>query len=167
MKSESPIFCIDTNVFVLFYRFYPRTIAPDLWDNLETLFSEGRIISHKIVFDEICHDLKNPDEIAKWIIPKESYFEPINQRQTILLPEILRFSPNLIDYNREREQADPWLIAMMIEKNELNDNCSYIMVSNESKNSPKKVPAACKNFNIECIDLIEFFEINNWKLNIK
>ena len=43
----------------------------------------------------------------------------------------------------------------------------YIMVSFENINSPNKLPAACKHYNIRHISMFEFFKVNKREFNIK
>ena len=121
-------------------------------------------------FDEICHNGSSQDSLAKWLTPKRKWFAETTERQLMFLPDILKNFPKLIDPKREREQADPWLIAMLIEEMEntglFGENSNYVLVSNENKNSTVKLPAACEKYNIQCIDMFKFFERNNWKFNI-
>lgn len=169
MKSDR-IYCIDTNIFIWIHRYYPKSVFPDLWDELDKLFSQGKIISHATVFDEICHSKKNKDELAKWITTKQKYFREITQRQLELLPDIVKNFPKLIDPKSEKEQADPWLIAMLVEYMEesglFGNNSSYVLVCGENRASTVKLPAACRHYNIIEMNLIEFFQDNNWTFRI-
>lgn len=76
----------------------------------------------------------------------KSAFRPVSQRQMDLLPDILNHFPKLIDEQAEKEQADPYLIAMLIEIMEergmFGASSDYIIVSTESERSPHKLPAA-------------------------
>ena len=42
-----------------------------LWEHLETMMESGNIISHRLVFNEINSNSKNPDFITKWIANKK------------------------------------------------------------------------------------------------
>jgi len=171
VNSDKFTYCFDANILIAFYHAYPFSLCPDLWQNLDELFNAGRIFSHHIVFQEICHDKKKPDDLAKWLAPKERWFFPITQRQVQVLPEILKIFPRLIDSNREKEQADPWLIALLIEKTEsiglFPGRSDYIFICNENKNSTIRLPAACRHYDIVCKSGLEFFQLNNWTLSIK
>jgi len=170
VKYDNIKYCFDANILIVFHRFYPIELVPDLWSRLEELFHKKMIISHEIVFNEICHDKKKPDTLAKWVLPKRTNFIDTSDFQIKQLPDILKNFPKLIDPNQEKEQADPWLIAMIIElKNNLemfSPDVEYILVSNENKNSTFKLPAACKYYGIDCINMFDFFQHNDWKFSI-
>lgn len=150
------------------HRFYPQSLVQGLWTKLDDLFNENKVISHEIVFNEICHDEKKLDELGKWVKPKERYFKRVTQRQTELLLDILKNFPKLIDHKSTKDQADPWLIALLLEERELlqNQGKNFLMVCNESKNSPDKIPAACKHYSIQVLGLTEFIQYNDWKIAV-
>jgi len=164
-------FCIDTSVFITMHRYYPKWMIPDLWIYLEDLFKDKKIISHKIVYDEIVPKKQNKDKLANWIkIFKPNFISP-SQRQFDLIPDILKKFPKLIDAQSEKEQADPWLIAMLIEIMEndgmFGDQSDYIMVTTESERSTIKLPAACKHYMIRHMNLFEFFKFNTFEFIVK
>lgn len=169
MKSNNDIFCIDANIFIFIYKSYPESLVKGLWDRFDKLFKDRQLISHHLVYEEICHDKKKPDDLAKWLKNKERYFKRITQRQTEFIPDILTNYPKLIDHESTKNQADPWILAMIIEEREIigNQTKNYIVISNESKTSPNKIPAACAHYKIRHLNLIEFMDYNNWEFAIK
>ena len=108
--------------------------------------------------------------LAKWITDKKKYFADYSQRQLELAPEIIKNFPKLIDPKSEREQADPWLIAMLVEQMEstglFGSDSSYVLVSGENRASTVKLPAACRYYDIVEMNLIEFFQDNGWTFKI-
>jgi hypothetical protein len=169
MKSHNNVvYCFDSSAFITLHRFYSHDFIPDLWNQLEVLIYNGNLISHEIVLNEIDHDIKKQDRLTKWVLKHSIVFRPISQRQMNLLPEILQQFPKLIDYHSEKEQADSYLIAMLIELNEENDAFinEYVLVSTENKRSPEKIPAACTHFRIRHMDLHEFFIANSFKFSM-
>ncbi|MBL7846382.1 MAG: DUF4411 family protein [Cyclobacteriaceae bacterium] len=169
MKSSNDIFCIDANIFIFIYKNYPESLIKGLWDRFDSLFKDGQLISHHIVYEEICHDKKKPDELAKWLKNKERYFKKISQRQTEFVPDILKNFPKLINPDSTKDQADPWIIAMIMEEKEIigNQTNNYIIISNESKTSPNKIPAACSYYDIRHLNLVEFFNYNYWEFAVR
>lgn len=135
---------------------------PDLWRHLEDLFSDGILISHIIVYDEIVPKQGNKDPLAKWITPFKSSFQEITQEQLDLLPDILSKFPKLVNEDSEKDQADPYLIAMLVAKmNNLGifgKESNYVIVSAESERSSIKIPAACRHYNIRHMNLNQFFD---------
>lgn len=169
MKSDKDIiFCVDTSALVTMHRFYPRSVIPDLWHELEKLFKNKNVISHEFVFDEIVPENGEKDELGKMISKYKSNFKGITKRQAQLVPEILLKYPKLIDPDIIKDQADPWLIAMLKEIKEglFEDQSEYVLVSTESEKKQTKIPAACKYYNLKHMNLFQFFEANRWKLRI-
>ncbi len=116
MKSDvREIYCIDASAFITMHRFYPARIIPDLWSHLDKLFKRNKILSHQIVFDEIVPKSGEKDELAQWLNSYRSNFISTSQRQVELVPDILNKFPKLIDPESEKDQADPWMVAMLIE----------------------------------------------------
>lgn len=161
--NKQKLYCFDTSAFVTLSRTNEKVIEvpPSLWDHLEGMMQDGTLISHSLVFDEIISKSKNPDFIAKWIEGKKQYFLERTPVQISTVSEIVHQFPDLIDPAREHEQADPWLIALAIEKSQelkLFDFNISIVVSQENPNSSKKIPAVCKYFGIQHEFLREFFD---------
>ncbi len=162
-RKLKKIYCFDTSAFLALSRTNEKVIRIDdaIWKHLEKMMRAGEVISHRIVYNEIISGTKNPPFIIRWIKDKRNYFFPKSDNQIMHIEEIVRQFPDLIDYGRESEQADPWLIALAIEKskeNNLFEVCVSVVVSQENQNSSKKIPAACKHFHIGHCSLREFFD---------
>lgn len=169
-QNRSLIFCLDTSAFVDINRYLVRLI-PQLYPELDKLFNGGRLISHKIVFQEITTRSKKPDSLTKWVLPKEAFFKDISLQQTLLVAEIVQKFPTLIHYNKEKDDADPWLIALVIEQRSMPDLFSslqdFAIVSTESTFIPNRLPAVCKHYSIKHFDLPDFFKANGWSINLQ
>lgn len=169
-QNQRLIFCFDTSAFVDIHRHLVRLI-PQLYPELDKLFNSGRLISHKIVFEEITTGSKKPDSLTKWIRPKEAFFKNISLQQALLVSEIVQKFPTLIHYNKEKDDADPWLIALVIEQRSKPDMFSslqdFAIVSNESSLTANRLPAVCKHYSIKHFDLPDFFKANGWSINLQ
>jgi hypothetical protein len=165
-KKKKNIYCFDSSSLIVLGMVHTQVmeIPKALWSRLDSSFTAGEIISHRLVFDEISSNAKNPDFIARWIADKKSYFLGKTPMQVELVVDIIKAFPKLIDYQSEHEQADPWLIALAMEKSKEN-TLFYInllsVVTQESPRSSQKIPAACKHFGIQCKSLKDFFKNNN------
>ncbi|MGA8848198.1 MAG: DUF4411 family protein [Dehalococcoidia bacterium] len=169
-RNRSLIFCFDTSAFVDIHRYLVRLI-PQLYPELDKLFNSGRLISHKIVFQEITTRSKEPDSLTKWILPKEAFFKDISLQQTLLVSEIIQQFPTLIHYNKEKDDADPWLIAMVIEQRSMpylfSSLQNFAIVSTESTLIPNRLPAVCEYYSIKHLDLPGFFKANGWSISLQ
>lgn len=172
MKSDvREIYCVDASAFITMHRFYPIRIIPDLWYLLDNLFNRKKILSHQIVFDEIVPKTGKKDELAQWLNNYRSNFISTTPKQLELVPDVLRNFPKLIDAESEKNQADPWLVAMLVEIMEQNgmfgDQSAYVMVTTESERKTTKLPTACRHYNIRHMNLFEFFEANEFEFIVK
>ena len=168
MKSEiSNIYCVDSSALITVNRYYPSRLIPDLWKHLDELFKKKRVLSHDIVYDEIVPSSGAKDEIGKLIAKHKSSFLPITNRQGQLALQILANFPGLIDPRSKKEEADPWIIALVIERMEelslFGKDSDFVIVSAESEKSSTKIPAVCKHFKVRHMNLFEFFEDNDWE----
>lgn len=172
MKSEtSNIYCFDSSALIWINRYYPSRLINDLWKQLEELFKKKRIISHDMVYNEIVPATGTKDEIAKLISKYKSSFLPITNVQGQLALQILTAFPRLIDANLKKDQADPWIIALVIEKMReetlFGKDADYVVVSTEKSESNTKIPAVCKHFKVRHMNLFEFFEDNGWEFSMR
>jgi len=170
MNSDAEkIYVIDTSILIDIRRHYP---IPDLWKEIENLFKSNRIISHDYVYEEIIpQKLDGVDGFTEMVSRYKKQFFSTTQRQIDLVAEIIQKFPGLIDHNSIKNQADPYLVAIAVELSEkpqdLFKKKEYVIVTNESKKKPMKIPAVCNKYKIRCINLFEFFGENGIVLTIK
>ena len=160
------IYCVDTSSFIEMKESYPKDIFPNLWENIEKLCKNGRLIDPDEVKKEI---EKGDDDLKRWIKRKNinKIFIESDESQFKHVKKILKDHNFLAKPGKDGPNADPWLIALAIEKmNEQQENLfkdEYIVVTEESKVRNDRIPYVCKAYNIECINLIEFFRSEGWK----
>ncbi|MBN3035665.1 MAG: DUF4411 family protein, partial [Bacteroidales bacterium] len=146
MPETEKIYCIDTSVFLHLHLIHKMIPIDSVWIELDKLFASGKILSHEYVFDKFFSESSKRDFIQKWIEDKKKYFLSITDRQFELVNVILKEIPDLIDPEKEKNEADPWLIALAIELKEdpsLFAEKEIVVVSQEKMTSPKRIPAAC------------------------
>jgi len=163
------VYCIDTSSLIEMKDRYPIDVFIDLLPKMEKLIEGGRLIAPVEVKREI---EQGDDELKKWVKGKKRLFVKPDARQIKKVKEILGKHPYLAKSEEvSASNADPWLIALAIVKNEeekenLFSNSKYVIVTEESKTNPQKIPAVCRNYNIECINLLEFFRRVGWRFRI-
>ena len=170
MNDATKIYCVDSSAFFHLYYIHKLISINNVWSELDRLFEDGKIISHEYVFDEFYSESSKRDFIQKWIEDKKKYFRTITGKQFDLVNSILEKFPDLIDPEKEKNQADPWLIALAIELKEdssLFGKKEIIVVSQEKISSPKRIPAACKYFKVDHMNLEDFFKDNGWSFGLK
>jgi ribosomal protein S8 len=140
-------------------------------------YQEKRLIAPIEVKKEI---EKGDDKLKNWVRSKKrnKMFIKPDSSQVEKVKEILsRFGFLSKSEKPDELSADPWLIALAAKNNEEEDKknplfqreCNYIykknyiVVTEESKRKPEKIPAVCNEIGIECINLIEMLEREKWE----
>lgn len=148
---------IDSSALIRIFRFYPAQLRTQIWDKLANMFNSGELVSHRLVYDEITTNSKNQDMLSKSITPYRDSFQTLQFEQSIIVRDIIMKFPALIDPSREKDQADPWLIALVVLNKNLNPNQKYFIVSEESESKPNKIPSVCRHYKIEHLNLENFY----------
>lgn len=167
-ESKTKIYCFDSSVFIAINRVNTYFPIPDVWEEVDKLFQTGRLISHIYVYNEFHPDCQKPDFLGKWIKSRKRYFIQETEKQIYFVRQLLEKYERFIDPGKEKNEADPWVIALVMEKNEENSlfrqSKEYIVVSRENTRSAIKIPAVCKTFSVPHLTWEEFLADNNWRL---
>lgn len=170
--SRNALYIIDTSSLIDMNLHYPMSTFKSVWRRVEELIIEGRLVSSVVVFDEI---IRKDDTIKQWA---DRYNDMLFQESTQYVLEqvgvILKKFPKLINPNSESEQADPFLIAMALDKKDgpqqtLIDYDVCIVTEEkmprfQGKRSKKiKIPEVCQSFNIPCISLVDMIVKEGWE----
>lgn len=153
-------YCIDTSALIDLKRHYPRNepAFKAIWDEIETLIAEGNMLTVKIVEKEIEKYQGKNDPLKKWIQKhKTKFIVPIDADIWNVGTEIISKYPELLDKKKMMngdEEADPFLIALAYVK-----GCTII--TQESKTNPIKIPTIASKYDIKCINLFEFFNVQD------
>ncbi len=171
MKMEKqdrlfPIFryCIDTSTLIYLTRYpgYPREIFPAIWEKLESIVKGDELISHIDVYKEI---EKRKDTIYQWCKQNKKMFKDIDNYQTQKFHQIegkYDFVYWKTKMKKDESWADPLLIALSIcEKT----NKAPIIIVTDEKNAENHIPYIANYFNIQCLNLIDFFKKIGIKFN--
>lgn len=175
MGAESEkrvVYIFDTSAFLALYRQHTQVfeLPKAVWNKLSAMMTDGSVISHSFVYAEVVNEkAENPDMITQWLIPRKNAFMKDSFDEALLVSDIIDKFPKLIDPNSEKEQADPWIIAQAIllgKQTDLFSEIEYKIVTQEKKTSSKKIPAACKAYKLESLNLKDFFDEIGMTLNV-
>ncbi len=149
-----PIYCIDTSALINLSPqwnkdVYRRDVFPTIWEKLESMIKNEKLISSREVYNEI---KKRDDAISKWCDDNKKMFKDIDECQEERLKNIgKKYDVVYWDTLRKKEiWADPWLVALSI--------CEDAIIVTDEKNTPNRIPGIAGYFNRQCINLIDFFK---------
>ena len=153
------IYCIDTSSLINLMPpwkkdVYRRDVLPVIWEKLESMIKNEKLISPLEVYEEI---KIGQDEIYKWCKNNKKMFSDIDdcQRQKFQNVE-KQYDKNYWgnEINKPR-WADPWVIALSI--------CEEAIIVADEKNTQNRIPFIAVKFSRECLGLLDFFK----KIGIK
>jgi hypothetical protein len=153
LKLEIPQTCrysLDTNSFVTSWqRTYPPDLFQPVWDHLDRLIHEERVIASSLVLLELG---RKADEIHEWAKEREDGFIDLIEPLQNHVREIERRFPKLL--KAQRNTADPFVIGTaLLTKPHL------FVVTEEGRgtgteNRPN-IPFVCNALGVECRSFVE------------
>ena len=163
-------YVIDSSSLIELNRRYPIDVFPTLWKNVETLIEKGFLISHKEVRKEILVFLGRDESLKKWVEKQKKFLKELDEKQMEIVKEILKKYPSLAKSDNETAAADPFVIALAVEMGSDPQKTLFqtvkgrIIVTEEKLRGTKvKIPFVCKDYHIECINIIEMCRVERWK----
>ena len=118
------------------YNMSKKTFS-NIWETLDKLVEEGRLISSKEILDEL-----KDDDIEEWGKNHKEAFLSLSKEIQEKVTEILGQYPNMIKITTKgNSNGDPFLIATAIVE-------GGVIVTNEKKNGDK-IPVVCEKMGIE------------------
>ncbi len=154
-----PCYTIDTGSLIKMFRddsVYSKKHFKSLWENVSKLFSEGVIISHIEVFEEI----KNggiDDDLFIWAKANKGFFLDYDiPKETNVIADIGEKFMSFSHQKKEKSaHADPWLVAQAKSQ-------GLTVITEEAKTGGEKIPKVCQEFGVDCIDLLGLIKKYNW-----
>jgi hypothetical protein len=150
-------YAVDNDVLITLMRYHPidKPAYQAIWGEIEALIKQKDIFSSMVVYDDIMRYLGKDDRLKKWAKShKKSFFIPTGQEVFKIAQDVARNFPDLLDKKKLQTgepDADPFLIALA--KSE-----GAIIITQERKDLPNKIPMVASHYGLKSIDLYEFFE---------
>ena len=153
------LYVIDTSAWINLKNVYPEEIFPSMWRKIDNLISEKRVLSPRIVRDEID---RGDDKLTKWVKTHSHIF--VNTDNLIpQVQKILREHPTLIKRDAKYEDADPHVIALAAShKNDI-DGLSPIIVTEENQERTSGIPYVAQDKGISSHKLLEMIQREGWR----
>ena len=151
------IYSIDTSSIIHgWYRYYPPDVFLAVWQELDSIILDGRLIAT----EEVLHELeKQDDDVYKWAKQRSQLFIPLDIPIQRAGASIINAHPRLVDNRRNRSAADPFVIALA----QIED-ATVVTGENPTNNAEKpNIPDVCRAMNIPCINLLQLIRLEGWK----
>ena len=150
------IYCIDTSALIAaWYERYKPNRFPKLWEQIDQLIADGRLVSSIMVLDECSR--KSP-ELHAWLKEREAMFLFPDQAIQKRVDHIVNTYKGLVSQGKQRFAADPFLIATA-------EVHGYTVITEETgPTSLGKIPGVCNALNVRSMNLMELFDAEDWTL---
>lgn len=163
--SSDNLYIIDTSSLVNLAKWNPHDMYVSVWQNVESLVSDGRLIAPQAVMDEVSI---GSDQLAKWARNHKGMFRLLSNSQIAQASKILGDYPALVDPDKETADADPFVVALALDRNPrptlAEVGRARVVVCDETLRGRKiKIPFVCSRYGLNCISVLEMFRTEGWR----
>ena len=137
-------------------RYYPVDHFPGLWERVDDLINDGRLI----ISEEVWEEAQTKDAVVKaWCVPrKAAIVVPTDATVVEEVQRVLADHQRLVMNFKGRNRADPFVIAVASVRN-------AVVVTGEgsdgTENKPK-IPFVCQRLGIECVKFVDVIRLEGW-----
>lgn len=129
---------------------YRRSVYNTLWQNIDALLKSKDIVICSEIKDEV-----EDEELKLWLQMNGCEVLELDPVIQIYVSKIVNEHPNLLNFTNMKSSGDVFLIATAMK-------FGIAVITEENKNSPKKIPKICEAYNISCYNLTELAEKEGW-----
>ena len=148
MKESPYMFIIDTSAMLSQKgdEMFRRNVLKSQWESLDEMVRTGKIVTCSEIKDEV-----QDESIKDWMENCSMIVLPLDAEVQGLVKTVVKTNKDLVDFKANKSSGDAFLIATAMKYR-------LTVITNENKNSNKKIPYTCQLLNIPCLNIIEFFE---------
>jgi hypothetical protein len=154
------MYVFDTNVFYALGHYYPSRF-PSVWARLEDLINDGAMQSVKEVLREIEGNCPF-ESIEGWAKTHRAIFKPPSEQEMQFVASLFQKKQYQGFVKRQNilkglPVADPFVIAA----GKISGGRVVTLESQTAEGA--RIPAACRDYGVKCIDLEQFLERESLK----
>ena len=151
-------YVVDASIWIRIWRNHPPDIFVSLWEKLDAAVAAGDLVSP----DEVLQELqRGEDTLAEVLRSRTRLFLPLDDAQMLAVADVVQKCHGLVNEEAERGRADPFVVALARVRH-------GTVVSGErprrTATSPFKIPDACSQYGIPCIDWFQFLREMGWQM---
>ena len=161
------VYCIDASSLIECNRRYPESNFPGVWERLRELSEGERLITSRQVLREL---EQRPDEVTQWVKDNKAMVRPATPEELSKAKEIECTFPGLVDYDKQTEDADPFVIALALVEaaraQARGRTVEHLVVSEELPAKPggrPKIPDVCAHYGLRCVKLLQLIQEEQWQ----
>jgi len=123
-----------------------RIVNKSMWEFIDSLISEQAIVTCSEILEEI-----KDDDLAEWWRNLGGGIIPVDDDIQNNVVKVVTQQPDIIDFKQVKSSGDAFLIATAMKYN-------LIIITEESKASPKKIPKIAELLGFESVNVVELCE---------
>jgi len=152
-------YVFDSDSLINLFRHYYPGRFPSLWEKFHALFTAGKLISVREVFNEIG---SSEDSLAIWSKEKKkTLFTEPSIEELEFVGEIFKVQHfQAMIRKQERLKGKPVADPFVIARAKITGAC--VVTQEKKTKNAAKIPNVCDHFGIPCINLEGFMEKENW-----
>jgi hypothetical protein len=158
------IYCVDASSLIAMKRVYPRKSLGALWELIEKLVDDGRLIAPHEVLREVG---KVEDDLKDWAKKRAAIFVPIDNEQGDALKQIQRSFPTINDAAKEGPHADPWCVALSLVRMRKGEDIWLINEEKQTITRSEKIPYVCDHFKIQWERILQVPALEGLEFTLK
>ncbi len=114
-----------------------------------------------VIIDEVFQELnKKDDGASRWVKDRGEMIVPIDAEIQDHLVHIMSKYSRLVDSKKNRSVGDPWVIALARSR-----GLTVVTAEKPTGTLAKpKIPDVCKDLGIDCIEVVDFFREQGWRV---
>ena len=158
MTPVSSVYCIDSSSIIhAWRRAYPPNIFSTLWQKIDHLIDDGRLVASV----EVLHELKKKDDdIYDWAKDrKESLFVQVDDETQESLVLIMANYPKLVDTGKGKSGGDPFVIALAHCRD---PKLTVVTEEKGGSDAKPKIPHVCTCLGVLSIDVLNLITQEKW-----
>jgi hypothetical protein len=147
------LYSFDTIAFIeSWHRRLPPATFPTFWERLDVLIN-GRSVQ---AVDEVREEVaRRDDELKQWLKTRSHLFVPLEPDIQQATRTVLERAERLVGAGSGRSAADPFVIALALAR-------AGVVVTEEQRRGPNKIPAVCDGLGVRCLSTVEFIQEQGW-----
>lgn len=157
-------YCIDTSSVVALKRNYPRKSLRPLWDLLEQLADNGRLIAPHEVLRELD---RVEDEMKAWAKARSGIFVTIDTEQATVLKEIQVQFPGISAAAKLGPHADPWCLALSLVRMRSSEDIYLINEEKDTVTKSDKIPYVARHFKVQWARVLDIPSLEGLEFYLK
>jgi hypothetical protein len=160
-----PLYIVDASSLIGLYNWRPPKRHRPVWEKLDNLISNDRLISPEEVYEEI---RAGTDALATWALRRKrrgQLFKRTTQQVARIAKQIVARYRDFVEIDRPVPQADPFVVALAVFESEHTTFAQKCVVLTEEKwasSGRPRIPHVCEAYKLPYMTIHQMYVSEGW-----